>query len=72
MEELSVQFLQCLLKDGVGRSSFKTKLLEEVRIGVELGHEGPIPESGVELESKENKESWEWEVGRTSEGGGLV
>ncbi len=49
MEELSVQFLQCLLKDGVGRSSFKTKLLEEVRIGVELGHEGWRLECGVVL-----------------------
>lgn len=46
MEELRVQSLQCLLQDRVGGRSVKTKSLEEVRIGVELGHEGSVPESG--------------------------
>ncbi len=72
MEELSVQSFDGLLEDGVAGSSCKTELFKEEWVGLELGHEGPVAESPVELESQKNKKSWEWEVRRSSEGGGSV
>ena len=72
MEELGVQALQCLLEDGIGRSSFKTKSLKKVGIDGEIGNKVTIPKSHIELESQEDKESWEWEVRRSSKGGSPV
>ena len=45
--------------------SFKEKW-----VGLEAGHKGPVPESGVELESEEDEESGKREVWRSTEAGG--
>ena len=71
MEEVSVQFLQCLLKDGVGGRSRKTESMEEKWCKRKLSNEVSVAESRVELEAQEDKKSWEWEVWRSSEGRGL-
>ncbi len=60
--EVGVQARQCLVEDGVAGSSCKTELFKEVRGEGELSHKDPVAESRVDLESEENKESWEWEV----------
>jgi hypothetical protein len=70
MEELGVQSLHSLLKDGIAGSSCKTELFKEKWVELELSHEGSVAESRVELESKEDKESGKREVRRSSEGGG--
>ncbi len=72
MEELGVQSLHSLLQDGIAGSSCKTESLEEKWVEGELRHEGPVAESRIELESKEDKESGKREVRRSSEGGGPV
>ncbi len=71
MLEVRAQSFQCLLEDGVARSSRKTESFKDVRVEGELSHEGTIPESGIELESEEDKKCGEREVRRSPEDRGL-
>ncbi|MBS3795925.1 MAG: sulfotransferase, partial [Candidatus Thorarchaeota archaeon] len=72
VQKLGVQSLECLLEDGIAWSSRKTEVMQQLRVTGELGHEGPVAETRVELEAQEDKESREGKVRRSSEGRGLL